>query len=80
MVNRFQYPSSFGFPLKYFMLDRCFLENRYKLQNGKDLIIVNLHNSAFDSDGSLRAAEIKYLRQYVDKEYAEGNYLICILR
>jgi len=74
-VTRHQYPGNYSFPMKLFMLDRCFLENRYKLSNGKELLVINLHNSAFD-DGSLRAQQLEYLKHHINEEYKNGNYLI----
>lgn len=72
---RVYYPSKFSWPTYLFMLDRCFLVNRYPLQNGKDLLIVNTHLSAFD-DGSLRDAEMHYFRKYLSAEFDKGNYII----
>lgn len=74
-VTRFQYPANFSWPLNLFMLDRCFLEERFSLRNGKELIVINLHNSAFD-DGSLRLEQLKFLNEYINKEFLKGNYLI----
>ncbi len=74
-VVRYQYPGNFSWPKRLFMLDRCFLVNRYKLKNGKQLLTINLHNSAFD-DGSLRAKQLKYLSKFALAEYKKGNYLI----
>jgi len=74
-VNRYQYPGNFSWPTKLFMLDRCFLVNRYKVKNNKELLIINLHNSAFD-DGSLRAQQLNYLNKFITKEYENGNYII----
>lgn len=74
-ATRFQYPGNYSWPTNLFMLDRCFLETRHKLANGKELLIINLHNSAFDN-GSLKAQQLEYLRKYIDKEYEKGNYLI----
>ncbi len=75
LVERFQYPGNYSWPTKLFMLDRCFLATRYKLKNGKELIAINLHNSAFD-DGSLRAQQLEYLKNFALEEYKKGNYLI----
>ncbi len=75
MVERYQYPGNYAWPTKLFMLDRCFLTTRYKLSNGKELIAINLHNSAFD-DGSLRAQQLEYLKNFATAEYQKGNYLI----
>jgi len=73
--DRYSFPGSFDFPVGLFMLDRCFLVNRYALKNGKELLIINTHNSAYD-DGSLKEAEMKYLKVFLEEEYSKGNYLI----
>ena len=57
------------------MLDRCFLVNRYTLENQKELVIINTHNSAYDN-GSLRAQQMAYLSNYLISEYEKGNYVI----
>ncbi len=72
---RYAFPGNFEWPKGLFMLDRCFLVNRYPLENGKELIIINTHNSAYD-DGRLRAEQMKYLKNFLEKEYKKGNYLI----
>lgn len=74
-VERFGFPGNYKWPVKLFMLDRCFLVNRYKLGNQKDLLIINTHNSAYD-DGSLRAQQMDFLRDYLLAEYEKGNYII----
>ncbi len=74
-VERRAFPSSFSVPKKYFMLDRCFLVNRYKLANKKELIIINTHNSAYDN-GSMKMQEMNYLRKYIVAEYEKGNYIV----
>lgn len=74
-VLRYQYPGNYAWPTKLFMLDRCFVVARYKLNNGNDLLIINLHNSAFD-DGSLRAKQLDYLKKFVLEEYQKGNYIV----
>ncbi len=74
-VARHAFTSSYGFPMKYFMLDRCFLVSRYRLNTGKELLIINTHNSAYD-DGSMRAEEMNYLKDFLVSEYEKGNYVI----
>jgi len=74
-VDRYAFPGNYGWPMKLFMLDRCFLVNRYQLNNQKELLIINTHNSAYD-DGSLRARQMDYLRDFLLTEYAKGNYII----
>lgn len=74
--NRMSYPFNFKWPLRLFLLDRCFMPMRYKVSNGKDLIIINTHNSAFDDQGKLRIAELNYLKDYLISEYEHGNYVV----
>ncbi len=74
-VERHSFPGNFSWPIKLFMLDRCFLVNRYLLMNRKELIVINTHNSAYD-DGSLRSQQMSYLSTYLLSEYEKGNYVI----
>jgi len=74
-VERHSFPGNYSWPKKLFMLDRCFLVNRVGLNNGKELIIVNTHNSAYD-DGSLRKEQMSFLKIFLLTEYQKGNYVI----
>ncbi len=73
--ERYNFPGDYAWPMKLFMLDRCFLVNRYILTNGKQLLIINTHNSAFD-DGSLKKQEMNYLKKFILEEYKQGNYIL----
>ncbi len=75
--TRYALPGDFGFPTQLFMLDRCFMVNRYKLKNGKELVLVNTHNEAFDKGGTIRMDQMKKLREFVLNEYNSGNYVIA---
>jgi len=75
-TTRHQFPSSFPWPNSIYFLDRCFLEQRIPLANGKELIVVNTHNSAYDKEGTLKAEELEYLKAYLLKEEAKGNYVV----
>ncbi len=74
-ATRYSFPSSYGFPMKYFMLDRCFLVTRVAVSNNKELLIINTHNSAYD-DGSMRLQEMTFLKDFLLSEYNKGNYVI----
>ena len=74
-VERYSFPGNYSWPVKLFMLDRCFLVARHPVSNGKELIIINTHNSAYD-DGSLRAQQMDYLEDFLLAEYEMGNYVI----
>jgi endonuclease/exonuclease/phosphatase family metal-dependent hydrolase len=73
---RYSFPGEYGFPKQLFMLDRCFLVNRYPLTNGKELLVINTHNEAFDP-GEIRKAQMAYLKNFLLKEYMNGNYIIA---
>ena len=57
------------------MLDRCFLVNRYPLISGKELIVINTHNSAYD-DGDLKLLQMEYLKDFLLEQYNQGHYII----
>ena len=69
------FPSNFPWPKGLFFLDRCFLINRFELQNGKQLTVINTHNSAYDG-GELKKQEMEYFHKYIVDEYDKGNYVI----
>jgi endonuclease/exonuclease/phosphatase family metal-dependent hydrolase len=72
---RYAFPGQYGFPKQLFMLDRCFLINRYPLTNGRELLIINTHNEAFDP-GEIRKAQMVYLKEFLLSEYEKGNYIV----
>jgi len=73
---RYAFPGQYGFPKQLFMLDRCFMVNRYPLANGKELLIINTHNEAFDP-GEIRKAQMEYLKSFITGEYDKGNYIVA---
>ena len=74
---RYAYPLIANWPDKLFLLDRCFILNRYPLQNGKDLLIINTHNSAYVYDSALRVHELQILKKVMLTEYNKGNFVIA---
>ncbi len=75
LSTRYSFPGNYSMPKKLFLLDRCFLVNKYKLKNSKNLIIINTHNSAYDK-GNLKQQQMQYLKKYIINEYNKGNYII----
>lgn len=74
---RYAYPLIASWPDKLFLLDRCFVLNRYPLENGNDLIIINTHNSAYVYDSVLRVQELQIIKKVMIDEYGKGNYVIA---
>lgn len=72
---RHSFPGNYPWSMKIFMLDRCFLVNRYNISGGKQLLVINTHNSAYD-DGTLRKNQLSYLKIFLLSEYEKGNYVI----
>ncbi|MDY0236515.1 MAG: endonuclease/exonuclease/phosphatase family protein [Gudongella sp.] len=75
-ANRFQLPGKEKWIVQLFELDRCFVETRLPVNNGKELIVVNTHLSAFDKGGIIREQQLSYLQIYLEGEYKRGNYII----
>jgi len=73
--TRYQFPGNFSWPKGLFFLDRCFLLQRFAVKNGKELIVINTHNSAYD-DGTLKKQQMEYLKKVLMAEYEKGNYVI----
>ncbi len=72
---RFAFPGNYTWPKSLFLPDRCFTVNRYPIKNGKELLIINTHNSAFD-DGSLKKQQLNTLKEFIENEYKNGNYVV----
>lgn len=73
---RRQYIIDTSFPYKYMDLDRCFLLSRVPLDNGKELVLINSHMSAYDEGGLIRVQQLEQLNQVMQEEYEKGNYVI----
>jgi endonuclease/exonuclease/phosphatase family metal-dependent hydrolase len=75
-ANRYQYPGEYGWPKQLAMLDRCFVESRIKVDNDRELVLVNSHLSVFDDGGEIRKQQLEFLKNYITKEYEKGNYVV----
>jgi endonuclease/exonuclease/phosphatase family metal-dependent hydrolase len=58
------------------MLDRCALEQRYKLGGKRELVLVNTHNTAYDETGVIKQEEMKLIRERYGKEAAQGKLVL----
>lgn len=58
-------------------LDRCYSVNRIDVDNGKELVIYEVHLSAYGNDDSVRDAQTSMLIDDMTAEIAAGNYVIC---
>ncbi|RJX37173.1 endonuclease/exonuclease/phosphatase family protein [Paenibacillus pinisoli] len=74
--TRFDLPGKESWPVQLFELDRGFIESRLPVDNGKELVLVNLHLSAFDKGGRIRKQQLDFLEGYLEGEAAKGNYIM----
>lgn len=75
-AKRVSFQSSYHWPLRLFQLKRCYLETRFLTVDGKQLVLVNTHNSAFGDAAELREVELNTLKHLMIEEYKKGNYVI----
>lgn len=73
---RRSFPISTSFT-KFFDLDRCYSISRVLVDNGKELVIFELHMSAYGNSDAIREGQIRMLSEDMQKEYEAGNYVIC---
>ena len=69
-------PVEEGF-MKFLDLDRCYSVSRIPVSNGKELIIYNVHLSAYTSDGSIADKQLELLFADMYEEFTRGNYVIA---
>jgi len=63
--------------MKLLDLDRCYSVNRIPTENGKELVLYNLHLSAYTSDPSTADNQLRMLFEDMKEEYDAGNYIIA---
>ncbi|MDY0217061.1 MAG: endonuclease/exonuclease/phosphatase family protein [Bacteroidales bacterium] len=74
-VKRIGFDVNFVWWKRIFMLDRCFIASHYKIGD-KELVVMNLHNSAFDDDNILKPVELQRVKEYATEAYKNGCYVI----
>lgn len=75
-AERRAFKAGYEWPMSLFMLKRCFIVSRYSTGSGKQLVVINTHNSAFSDAAEIRESELAQLRDLMVSESAKGNYVI----
>ncbi|MBP3878954.1 MAG: endonuclease/exonuclease/phosphatase family protein [Lachnospiraceae bacterium] len=57
-------------------LDRCYSVSRIPVENGKELVVINVHLSAYGNSDEVREGQKNMLKEDMAKEVAAGNYVI----
>lgn len=74
---RYTLPGNYIWPVRTVMPDRCILVTECNIKHtDKKLVLINIHNSAFDSNGKLRKQQIGFIKKYMLERYKQGNYII----
>lgn len=76
LARRYSLAPDASWPTGLFMLKRCYMEFRYPLSNGKELIVINQHLSAYD-DGTVKQRQMDTLKVKLLAESKKGNYVIA---
>lgn len=58
-------------------LDRCYSKNYIDVDNGKQLVVYNVHLSAYTTDPSTAENQVIMLNEDMAEEVAAGNYVIA---
>lgn len=76
-ATRHQFPGSFSWPLRVANLKRAMVVSEIPIE-GKDesLVVVNLHLSAYDGDGSIREQEMNFLKDFLIEQNTLENYVV----
>ena len=80
-AHRLALPVPFTWPTRVANLKRCILVTRIPVYEnggatGQELVLANFHLEAYDS-GEGKIAQTKALKDFIDSEYAKGNYVIA---
>ncbi len=63
--------------MKLVDLDRCYSVSRVPMENGRELVLYNLHLSAYTSDGTIATEQLEMLCADMLAEYENGNYCVA---
>lgn len=77
LSRRYAYPLIASWPDRMFLLDRCFIETRFSLGEGRELVVLNTHNSAFIENQRLMDQELQIIHDKMLREYELGNYVVA---
>ena len=75
-ANRVELPVAGGC-LKLLALDRCYSVSRIPAEGGKELVLYDLHLSAYTSDGTIATEQLKLLLADMQAEYDAGNWCVA---
>ncbi|GGE82544.1 endonuclease/exonuclease/phosphatase family protein [Priestia taiwanensis] len=75
-ATRYALPGQENWLRQLFELDRAMVVHRLPVDNGKELVLINAHFSAYDKGGEVRKQQMAYAKEFIEKEYKDGNYVV----
>ena len=63
--------------MKLLDLDRCYSVSRVPVTDGRELVLYNLHLSAYTSDGTVATEQLRLLLDDMKREYEAGNWCVA---
>lgn len=58
-------------------LDRCYSKSRVNVEGGKELVLYNVHLSAYGGSPEIRTNQMTMLFKDMKEEFEAGNYCVC---
>ncbi|BCA86109.1 hydrolase [Enterococcus saigonensis] len=74
-AKRYQLPIDKGVT-KILDYDRAFTVTKSPVKNGKELILINIHLSAYTKNKAVQNAQLKKITDFLAAEYQKGNYVL----
>lgn len=62
---------------RFLDLDRCYSVSRVPVRGGGELVLYNVHTSAYGAGEEVRALQMRMLLEDMASEYEKGNYCVC---
>ena len=75
-ARRVELPVESGF-MKLLDLDRCYSVSRIPVDGGRELVLYNLHLSAYTSNGTIATEQLSLLLRDMQREYEKGNWCVA---
>lgn len=74
--TRYDLPGKENFLRQLGDLDRCMMVSRTPVEDGKELVLINAHLSAYDKGGKVRLQQLNFIEKFLNNEYEKGNYVV----
>ncbi len=75
--KRLSLPGEYPWPKRTVHLDRCLIVTRHPGPGDQEWVVIHTHNTAYDSGGTIRQAQLSYIQQVMLEEYQKGHYVVA---